>query len=74
MVATWLAPRRAAAHGWLFGVLVFVIDVRTVTAPDTRWPTGLGIPLLILVVPQTWLGVRLGRRLRRHPDEHEAGA
>ena len=74
MVATWLAPRAASTHGWLFGGLVFAFNVLTVTTPEAGWLPVPGVLLLLLVPPQTWGGIRLGHRLRRSKEAPEAAA
>jgi hypothetical protein len=64
-VVSWLAPRAPAAHGWLFGVLVFILNVWTLLEPGTPWPLIPGLLLLGLVPLQTWIGVTIGVHFRK---------
>lgn len=63
-VVSRLAPRAPAAHGWFFGILVFIVNILTILDPGTSWPLIPGLLLLGLVPLQTWLGVTIGIRLR----------
>ena len=63
-LVTWLAPGAPAAHGWLFGALVFALNLLTVFEPNTVWPLLPGILLLAFVPLEAWVGTTLGIRLR----------
>lgn len=67
-VVAWLAPGAPTAHGWLFGGLVFFVNVLTIFEPDTIWPLIPGLLLLAFVPLQTWIGVTVGIRLRMSKD------
>lgn len=63
-VVARLAPRPPAAHGWFFGVLVFLANVWTLLEPGTPWPFIPGLLLLGMVPLQTWIGVTIGIHFR----------
>lgn len=65
MVVILAAPRALAVHAILFGALILGLNILTITAAGSGWPLWASAVLLIAVLPQIWMGLKLGRYIRK---------
>ena len=63
MVVTLSAPRALAIHAILFGIPLLGLNIITATGGSSL-PTWVSIMLIIAVVPQVWIGFKLGNYIR----------